>query len=236
MHSARTPDDVIFGEDLSELDRAPRRLPAAPPAARARGADRARRTSRRSARTGASARRLRAAPASCWTRWTEHWETRGRPRAALMERFQPKLGLRRGGRGRRDQVPRERHDDRGRRRHPDPRRRRGGRARAAFGCREGICHTCIGRAEVRQGSRPAKREVYGTEGETIRDVHQRARGPRRNRPVTAKENAHDHHRDREPAGHAEPGADRAARPGVRRDPRRGLRRPRRPRPRATSPT
>ena len=96
-----------------------------------------------------------------------------------MERFQPKLGLGEDerGRGRHDQVPasgREAESD-----GKTPILVAGEEAGLdlPYGCREGICHTCVG--ELRSGRVRDLRngKVYGQEGEVIRTCINAPEGP-----------------------------------------------------------
>ena len=98
----------------------------------------------------------------------EHWERHGEPDRLLMERFQPKLGGGEEGEGGtirfRDSDTETECDG------ATPILVAGEEAglELPFGCREGICHTCVGTLcsgrvrDLRNG------KVYGSEGETIR--------------------------------------------------------------------
>ena len=228
IHSARTPDDVIFGARAARRSRAPRRLPAARAADRASTAASPRPTSTRCARTGASARRSSAARPSCSTRSTEHWDERAATRDRLhMERFQPIIGGGDGGdgRGRHDPLPQERRRGRVRRRQPILVAGEEAGATLPFGCRMGICHTCVGRLLLRPGARPAHRR-----GARQRRARWSARASTRPR-ARSKSSSGDHNqaratamtttapRSRSPLRAPHARADRGDRPRVRRDPR-----------------
>ena len=121
-----------------------------------------------------------------------------------MERFQPKLGLGDGERGR------------GRRRSSScmsdceaesdgsvPILVAGEEAGLdlPYGCREGICHTCVGELRSGQRPRPAQRQGLRRGGRGHPDLHQRARGPGRDRAVNQRrrgESNGDRHPQRPP--------------------------------------
>ena len=120
----------------------------------------------------------------------EYWEKRGRrrpaPRRALPA--QAGAGRRRGGRGRRDQVPEERHTTEadggtpilvaGEECGPD----------AGLRMPRGHLPHLHRDADVGQGSRPAKRKRLRHRGRVHPRVHQRAGGPRRSRPLERRSN------------------------------------------------
>ena len=140
-----------------------------------------------------------------------------------MERFQPIIGGDGGrGRGGHDQVPEERH--RGASRDGGtPILVAGEEAGATlpFGCRMGICHTCVGQAVLGQGARPAhRRGLRQRRARWSAPASTRPRAPSRSSSRTKPErdrprSRHDND-DREPARAPHRRADRGARQGVRR--------------------
>jgi ferredoxin-NADP reductase len=168
VHSARSRDGVIFGHRLADLDArhpgfrlhlritgeegrvAPGDLDRLCPDWRERQA-------------------FVSGPAEMLDALGRHWEEEGDPRLLAMERFQPVIGgstvAGQGGSVRFTASGVETECDGG-----TPILLAGEEAGAElpFGCRMGICHTCIGRLcsgevrDLRTG------EVYGAEGEMVR--------------------------------------------------------------------
>ena len=107
-----------------------------------------------------------------------HWETEGDPALLEMERFQPIIGgVSAGGEGgtiRFDRSGVETSCD-----GATPILVAGEEAGASlpFGCRMGICHTCVG--ELRNGRIRDLRtgEVHGVEGEMVRTCVNAPEGP-----------------------------------------------------------
>jgi stearoyl-CoA 9-desaturase NADPH oxidoreductase len=168
IHSARSDDRVIFGERLAEIDRshegfdlrlrltgeegriAPEDLDEICPDWRLRHA-------------------FLSGPAEMLNAMSERWEREGDPRLLSMERFQPVIGGDAGG-GNGGTVcfvksGVEAECDGG-----TPILAGGEEAGAVlpFGCRMGICHTCVGK--LRRGRVRDLRtgEVHGSDGEMVR--------------------------------------------------------------------
>ena len=158
LHSARNADDVIFGDELREL---------------ARSDDGFRLHEQHTGEHGriapADLERLCpdwsereafiSGPGELLDALDEHWDEHGDCDRLHMERFQPMLGEAEEGEGGTISFLKS--------------RLRGATATARkpilvageeaglelpFGCREGICHTCVGTLRVGRGPRPAHRQ------------------------------------------------------------------------------
>ena len=232
LHSARTPDDVIFGEQLRGMRRAHRRLPPPRAAHRRDGPDRARATSTRCARTGASARPSSPARPSCSTPSTSTGSARATPSACTWS-----ASSRSSARGAEDgeggtirfRVTASRRTRDGG--DADPRRRRGGGRDAALRLPDGhLPHLRRAPAAPGRSATCAPGEVSRRARRDGPHLRQRPRGRRRDRTLNRRPEDHHGHEIESPLHRLTARADRGDRRGVRRDPRRGLRRPRRPRP------
>jgi stearoyl-CoA 9-desaturase NADPH oxidoreductase len=167
LHSARTADEVIFGEDLHAIaDRhdgfrlhlqctgeqgrmGPQDLDRLCPDWRERST-------------------FASGPGDLLDALLEHFEREGDPERLFMERFQPKLGLAEEGEG--GTIRFLASDTETEAEGGTPILVAGEEAglELPFGCREGICHTCIGKLcsgrvrDLRNG------KLYGEEGEMVR--------------------------------------------------------------------
>jgi ferredoxin-NADP reductase len=177
LHSARSADGVIFAERLRALDAAhegfdlrlrltaeqgrvaPADLDALCPDWRLRHA-------------------FASGPGEMLDDLTRHWQAEGDPALLEMERFQPTIGgAAGGGEGGTVHFAKSRVEagcD-----GATPILAAGEEAGAAlpFGCRMGICHTCVG--ELRRGKVRDLRtgEVHGSEGEMVRTCVNAPEGP-----------------------------------------------------------
>jgi len=169
LHSARHTDEVIFGAELRKLAR------------RNPGFTLHEQLTRESARMGpADLDRLCpdwrerdtyvSGPGDMLDTFTEYFESHGDPKRLHMERFQPKLGLGEGptGEGGRIRFVKSGCETTCDGKTPILVAGEDAGLELPYGCREGICHTCVG--ELRAGRvRDLRRgEVYGQEGEMIR--------------------------------------------------------------------
>jgi ferredoxin-NADP reductase len=176
VHSARTNDDVIFGRDLRRLDEghegfhlhlrltseerriSPDELDDLCPDWREREA-------------------FISGPGDLLDAMEEHWEAEGDPERLHMERFQPKIGGGEEGEG--GTIRFRASDCETEAQGGTPILVAGEEAglELPYGCREGICHTCIGELcsgrvrDLRNGT------VYGVEGEMIRTCLSAPEGP-----------------------------------------------------------
>ena len=170
LHSARTADDIIFDSQLRRLDEA------------GNGYRLERRLTRDQGRLAPSDLdalcpdwREREAfvcgPAGLLDALTEHWEQAGgAPTRLHMERFQPIVGAGEGEHGAGGPIRFLRSDVDAESDGDTPILVAGEQAGASlpFGCRMGICHTCVGRLcsgrirDLRSG------DVHGSEGEMVR--------------------------------------------------------------------
>ena len=167
LHSDRTPDDVIFGEQLREFDRNEEHLKLHIQLT----GDEGRITADKLDDFCPDWRERTAfvsGPAEMLDAMEERWEADGDPDRLCMEHFQPKIGGGEEGEGGTIKFLKsetEAECDGG-----TPVLVAGEEAGIdmPFGCREGICHTCIGKLcsgrlrDMRNG------EVHGTEGEMVR--------------------------------------------------------------------
>jgi ferredoxin-NADP reductase len=176
LHSARTEDAVIFGPELRALERkhdalrlhlqltgsqgrlTPAHLDDLCPDWREREA-------------------FVSGPGDLLDALTVHWEREGEPARLHMERFQPKLGLAEEGEG--GAIRFLRSDTEVESDGSTPILVAGEQAglELPYGCREGICHTCVGKLcsgrvrDMRNG------KVYGAEGEVVRTCISAPEGP-----------------------------------------------------------
>jgi ferredoxin len=107
----------------------------------------------------------------------EHWDEHADCERLHMERFQPRLGL--GGEGEGGEIKFCMSDCEAKSDGSVPILVAGEEAglELPYGCREGICHTCVG--ELRSGQVRDLRngKVYGQEGEVIRTCISAPQGP-----------------------------------------------------------
>jgi stearoyl-CoA 9-desaturase NADPH oxidoreductase len=178
LHSARHADDVIFGSELRALS------------------DRHQRFVLHEQHTGENGRmgpsdldRLcedwrdretyLSGPTEMLNAFDEHYEQAGIEARLHMERFQPKLGLGDGDEGEGGTIKFLKSDCEAQSDGSKPILVAGEDAGLdlPYGCREGICHTCVG--ELRTGRVRDLRsgKVYGQEGEVIRTCISAPEGP-----------------------------------------------------------
>jgi ferredoxin-NADP reductase len=178
LHSARDSDEVIFGAELRSL------------ANHHDGFHLHEQLTAEQGRIGPAALdrlcpdwQQRAAyvsgPAEMLDTFTEHWEAYGDPESLHMERFQPKLGLGDGEAGEGGTIRFLKSDREASSDGQTPILVAGEEAglELPYGCREGICHTCVG--ELRSGRVRDLRggEVHGEEGEMVRTCIHAPEGP-----------------------------------------------------------
>ncbi len=175
LHSARDPEDVIFGAELrymanafsgfhlheqhtSTMGRmAPEHLDELCPDWREREA-------------------FASGPGPMLDALTEHWEQAGLLDHLHMERFQPKLDAETGEGG---SITFLKSDCRVEADGSKPILVEGEEAGLTlpFGCREGICHTCVGKLRSGRIRDLRNGEVSGTEGEIVRTCINAPEGP-----------------------------------------------------------
>ena len=178
LHSARHTDEVIFGPELRDL------------AARHDGFRLHEQLTRAQGRIApGDLERLcpdwreresyLSGPSEMLDAFTEHWREHGDTERLHLERFQPNLGLGRAGEGEGGEIKFVMSSCEASSDGHTPILVAGEEAglELPFGCREGICHTCVG--ELRSGRVRDLRngKVYGQEGEMIRTCISAPEGP-----------------------------------------------------------
>lgn len=178
LHSARRSDEVIFG---GELRRLARRTPGFVLHEQLTG-EQGRMGPQDLGRLCPDWRRREAyisGPNDMLDAFTEHFERHGDGERLHMERFQPKLGLGQSGEGEGGPIKflRSERETASDGRQPILVAGEEAGLQLPFGCREGICHTCVG--ELRSGRVRDLRngKVYGQEGEMIRTCISAPEGP-----------------------------------------------------------
>ncbi len=178
LHSARHTDDVIFGPELRELEQ------------QHSGFTLHEQLTRDAGRMGpADLDRLcpdwrervtyLSGPSDMLEAFSAHWDEAGDCEKLHMERFQPKLGLGDAGEGEGGEIVFVKSKCTAQSDGSKPILVAGEDAGLdlPYGCREGICHTCVG--VLRSGKLRDLRngEVYGQEGETVRTCISAPEGP-----------------------------------------------------------
>jgi len=178
LHSARHTDEVIFGDELRALAR------------RHQGFRLHEQLTREHGRMGPSDLdrlcpdwREREAyisgPSEMLDAFTAHWDQHDDCERLHLERFQPKLGLGEAGEGEGGSIRFLKSECEAKSDGHIPILVAGEEEGLdlPFGCREGICHTCVG--ELRSGRVRDLRngQVYGQEGEVIRTCISAPEGP-----------------------------------------------------------
>jgi stearoyl-CoA 9-desaturase NADPH oxidoreductase len=178
LHSARHTDDVIFGKELRSLAErhegfhlheqltgddgrmGPQDLDRLCPDWRERIA-------------------FMSGPGDMLDAFTEHWEKEGDCERLCMERFQPKLGLGESGEGEGGPIKFLKSECETESDGHMPILVAGEEAglELPYGCREGICHTCIGELRCGRVRDLRNGKVYGQEGEMIRTCISAPEGP-----------------------------------------------------------
>jgi ferredoxin-NADP reductase len=168
LHSARGPHDVIFGDELRAYARrhegfrlverdttrdsrlTPDELDALVPDWRERET-------------------FLSGPGEMLDAFAEHWERHGDPEKLHLERFQPKLGLS-GEEGEGGTIVFLKSDREVEADGSTPILVAGEEAglELPYGCREGICHTCVGTLKSGRLRDLRNGKVYGQDGETVR--------------------------------------------------------------------
>jgi ferredoxin-NADP reductase len=178
IHSARTPEDIIFGDQLHDLD------------ARNDGLALHLRHTAQDGRFAAAdhldalcpdwreRETFACGPAALLDALTEHWDAAGAGERLHMERFQPVIGGAAGD-GEGGTVRFLRNDVEATCDGGTPILVAGEEAGAElpYGCRMGICHTCVGRLRSGQVRDLRTGEVTGGEGQSVRTCINAAQGP-----------------------------------------------------------
>ena len=178
LHSARRTDEVIFGPELRSLAehhegfKLHEQLTAEHGRMGPQDLDRL-------CRDWREREAYVSGPGDMLDAFTEHWDREANCDCLHMERFQPKLGLGEHGQGEGGAIKFCKSDCDTESNGKLPILVAGEEAGLdlPYGCREGICHTCVG--ELRSGRVRDLRNglLYGQEGEMIRTCISAPEGP-----------------------------------------------------------
>jgi stearoyl-CoA 9-desaturase NADPH oxidoreductase len=178
LHSARELDEVIFGDDLRGLAEKYDRFHLHEQLTRENGRMGPRDLDRLCPDWGEREAYI-SGPNDMLDAFTDHWDEHSDCDRLHMERFQPKLGLGQNGEGEGGTIKFCMSECEAQSDGSVPILVAGEEAGLdlPFGCREGICHTCVG--ELRSGRVRDLRngKVYGEEGEVIRTCISAPEGP-----------------------------------------------------------
>jgi stearoyl-CoA 9-desaturase NADPH oxidoreductase len=169
LHSAREADEVMFGDDLRGLAEKHDRFHLHEQLTRENG----RMGPQDLGRLCPDWRERDcyiSGPNDMLDAFTEHFESDGDPERLHMERFQPKLGLGQNGEGEGGTIKFCMSDCEAETDGSVPILVAGEEAGLdlPFGCREGICHTCVGTLRSGQIRDLRNGQVSGQEGEVVR--------------------------------------------------------------------
>jgi ferredoxin-NADP reductase len=178
LHSARRADEVIFGDELRDMARRNDQFVLHEQLT----ADNGRMGPTdldRLCQDWQERETFISGPTDMLDDFSEHYEQAGATERLNMERFQPKLGLGDGDEGEGGTITFLESDCETQSDGSQPILVAGEEAGLdlPYGCREGICHTCVG--ELRSGRVRDLRngKVYGQEGEVIRTCISAPEGP-----------------------------------------------------------
>lgn len=176
VHSARSAEQVIFGDRLEDLDH---RLPGyrlhlllTGSAGRMRPPD-----LDRLCEDWREREAFASGPGEMLDALSEHFEGESRLERLHMERFQPKLGVAEEGEGGRIVFLRSEAEAESDGSKPILVAGEEEGLELPYGCREGICHTCIGKLCAGQVRDLRNGKVYGDRGEMVRTCISAPEGP-----------------------------------------------------------
>ncbi len=178
LHSARTSEQVIFGSELRSLgarhDGFVLHEQITGEDGRMSPADLDRLCPDWTQRTA-----YVSGPTEMLDAFAEHYESAGRQDRLHMERFQPRLGLGDGDEGEGGLIRFMKSDAEAESDGSQPILVAGEQAglELRYGCREGICHTCVGQLRSGRVRDLRNGKVHGQEGETIRTCINAPEGP-----------------------------------------------------------